>query len=132
MGVIDKAAVVAMLEEWRSKIQMGVISIPLHGRQRADAAYEYELLGRVKDVIGILEVKEVENTELLKVRGYLVRDKDDYTAIYAEKPHRGKTEWVDSNVSCLMTINDARLVPDIEFEDEPVEVEVIIKTKKGE
>ena len=60
MGVIDKAAVVAMLEEWRSKIQMGVISIPLHGRQRADAAYEYELLGRVKDAIGILEVKEKE------------------------------------------------------------------------
>jgi hypothetical protein len=31
-----------------------------------------------------------------------------------------------------MTINDTRLVPDIEFEDEPVEVEVIIKTNKGE
>ena len=74
-----------------------------------------------------LKVKEVENTELLKVRGYLVRDKDDYTAIYAEKPHRGKTEWVDGNDSCLMTINDARLVPDIEFEDESVEVEVTLK-----
>lgn len=73
------------------------------------------------------EVKEVENTELLKIRGYLVRDKDDYTAIYAEKPHRGKTEWVDPNVSCLMTINDGRLVPDIEFEDEPVEVEITLK-----
>ena len=73
------------------------------------------------------KVEEVENTELLKVRGYLVRDKDDYTAIYAEKPHRGKTEWVDGNDSCLMTINDARLVPDIEFEDEPVEVEVTLK-----
>ena len=71
-----------------------------------------------------------EETELLKVRGYLVRDKDDYTAIYAEKPHRGKTEWVDGNGSCLMTINDARLVPDIEFEDEPVEVEVLIKANK--
>lgn len=72
-----------------------------------------------------LEIKEVENTELLKVKGYLVRDKDDYTALYAEKPHRGKTEWV--NDSCLMTINDARLAPDIEFEDEPVEVEVTLK-----
>ena len=56
-----------------------------------------------------------------------MRDKDDYTAIYAEKPHRGKTEWVNGNGSCLMTINDARLVPDIEFEDEPVEVEVTLK-----
>lgn len=79
------------------------------------------------DFLDTLEVKEVENTELLKVRGYLVRDKDDYTAIYAEKPHRGKTEWVDGNDSCLITINDARLVPDIEFEDEPVEVEVTLK-----
>ena len=82
----------------------------------------YALKGR----IDTLEVKEVKNTELLKVRGYLVRDKDDYTAIYAEKPHRGKTEWVDGNDSCLMTINDARLVPDIEFEDKPVEVEVTL------
>lgn len=68
-----------------------------------------------------------EETELSKVKGFLVRDKDDYTAIYAEKPHRGKTEWVNGNGSCLMTINDARLVPDIEFEDEPVEVEVTLK-----
>lgn len=82
----------------------------------------YALKGRIDN----LEVKEVKNTELLKVRGYLVRDKDDYTAIYAEKPHRGKTEWVDSNDSCLMTINDARLIPDIEFEDKPVEVEVTL------
>ena len=81
----------------------------------------------VLKIIDTLEVKEAENTELLKVRGYLVRDKDDYTAIYAEKPHRGKTEWVDGNDSCLITINDARLVPDIEFEDEPVEVEVTLK-----
>ena len=86
-----------------------------------------EALNEVLSFLGTLEVKEVENTELLKVRGYLVRDKDDYTAIYAEKPHRGKTEWVDGNDSCLMTINDARLVPDIEFEDEPVEVEVTLK-----
>ena len=79
-----------------------------------------------------LGLKTKGETELLKVRGYLVRDKDDYTAIYAEKPHRGKTEWVDGNDSCLMTINDARLVPDIEFEEEPVEVEVVIKAQKGE
>lgn len=84
-------------------------------------------LQEVQCELDTLDVKEVENTELLKVRGYLVRDKDDYTAIYAEKPHRGKTEWVDSNDSCLMTINDARLVPDIEFEDELVEVEVTLK-----
>ena len=84
-------------------------------------------LQEVQCELDTLEVKEVEGTESLKVRGYLVRDKDDYTAIYAEKPHRGKTEWVDGNDSCLMAINDARLVPDIEFEDEPVEIEVTLK-----
>jgi Ca2+-dependent lipid-binding protein len=87
--------------------------------------------GRVsayKELINFLntfETIEVKSTELLKVKGYLVRDKDDYTAIYAEKPHRGKTEWV--NDSCLMTINDTRLVPNIEFEDEPIEVEITLK-----
>lgn len=81
----------------------------------------------ILNIINTIEVKEVEDTESLKVRGYLVRDKDDYTAIYAEKPHRGKTEWVDGDDSCLMTINDARLMPDIEFEDEPVEVEITLK-----
>ena len=68
--------------------------------------------------------------DTIKIRGYLVRDKDDYTAIYAEKPHRGKTEWV--NDACLMIINDARLVPDIEFEDEPVEVEITLKRLNAE
>ena len=86
-----------------------------------------EAYNEVLSFLNTLEGEEVENTELLKVRGYLVRDKEDYTAIYAEKPHRGKTEWVNGNGSCLMTINDARLVPDIEFEDEPVEVEVTLK-----
>jgi len=79
-----------------------------------------------------VDLEKDVDTILPKVKGFLVRDKDDYTAIYAEKPHRGKTEWVDGNDSCLMTINDARLVPDIEFEDEPVEVEVTLKRLNAE
>ena len=113
MKLIDKDDLVREIEKQRN----AYISEP----------GKYRVLSRILSFIDTLEVKEVENTELLKVRGYLVRDKDDYTAIYAEKPHRGKTEWVDGNDSCLMTINDARLVPDIEFEDEPVEVEVTLK-----
>ena len=96
---------------WRKEIEQACIS-------GGDAGVTLARDQRYKEN---LEVKEV------KVRGYLVRDKDDYTVIYAEKPHRGKTEWVDGNDSCLMTINDTRLVPDIEFEDEPIEVEVTLK-----
>ena len=95
----------------------------------------------LKDIlsfINTLEVEEVTNIELLKVKGFLVTDKDDYTAIYSTKPNRGRTEWVDGNhprnaneSSCLMTLNNARLLPDIEFNDKPIEVEVVIKAQKG-
>ena len=116
---IDKSVVVAEIEKMLQN------EYPCDNSEQ-ETGYDCALY-ELQDFLDTLEVKEVENTELLKVRGYLVRDKDDYTAIYAEKPHRGKTEWVDGNHSCLMTINDARLVPDIEFEDEPVEVEVTLK-----
>lgn len=126
MKLINKAAIVAEIEkcynECLKRVKIARIIDSNYWNTKAEA---YRNVLVILD--NTLEVKEAENTELLKVRGYLVRDKDDYTAIYAEKPHRGKTEWVDGNDSCLMTINDARLVPDIEFEDEPVEVEVTLK-----
>lgn len=122
MEIIDKAAVKAEIERRIAEGEKVAKELPSSAIMGLIQAYKNTL-----SFIDTLEVEEVENTELLKVRGYLVRDKDDYTAIYAEKPHRGKTEWVDGNDSCLMTINDARLVPDIEFEDEPVEVEVTLK-----
>ena len=56
---IDKSAVVAEINDWRDKIKKGVFGIPLEGRQRADAAFEYEILGRVIDFLYTLEVKEV-------------------------------------------------------------------------
>ena len=84
-----------------------------------------------------LGMQAKEGNTLAKAKGFLVRDKDDYTAIYSTKPERGKTEWVDGNhprnaneSSCLFTM-DAYLLPNVEFNDEPVEVEVTI-TKKGE
>lgn len=53
---IDKAVVVAELEDWRDKIEKGIIT--LRGRQRADASFEYEILGLVRDFIDRLDVKE--------------------------------------------------------------------------
>lgn len=67
--LMDKDALVAEIEDWRDKIKKGVFSIPLTGRERACATFEYEILGKVIDLLGTIEVKKVD----LKIRNY---DKD--------------------------------------------------------
>ena len=57
---IDKANVVAKIDDRRDKIIKGIATIPLRGRQRADAALEYEILGKVREFLSTLEVKEVD------------------------------------------------------------------------
>ena len=57
---IDKSTLVAELNDWRNKIKKGVFDIPLEGRERADAAFEYEILGRVIDFLDAFEVKDVD------------------------------------------------------------------------
>ena len=57
---IDKAALVAEIDDWRDKIKKGIFTIPLEGRERADATFEYEILGIVRDFLDTLEVKEVD------------------------------------------------------------------------
>lgn len=42
MELINKSALVEKLGEWMHKIELGVATIPLHGREKADAALEYE------------------------------------------------------------------------------------------
>jgi len=64
MKLIDKAAVVAELEDWRDKIKKGILTIPLTGSDRAYATFEYEILGKVRDFLDTLEVKEVD--EIIK------------------------------------------------------------------
>ena len=58
---IDKTNVVAKIDDWRDKIIKGIATIPLKGRQRADAALEYEILGKIRDFLDTLEVKEMSN-----------------------------------------------------------------------
>lgn len=60
--LIDKAAIVAGINDWRDKIKKGILSIPLSGREKADAAFEYEILGKVISYLDTLEVKEVDST----------------------------------------------------------------------
>jgi hypothetical protein len=57
---IDKSALVAKIEDWRDKIKKGIFSIPLTGSDRAYATFEYEILGKVRDFLNTLEVKEVQ------------------------------------------------------------------------
>ena len=71
--------------------------------------------------------------ETQKIRGWLVRDKDDFTAVYSVKPVRCKTAWLDSNhpksssdSSCVLLFVEY-MFPDLKFEDEPIEIEITIK-----
>ena len=57
---INKAALVAEIEDWRDKIKKGIFSIPLTGSDRAYATFEYEILGKVRDFLDTLETKEVD------------------------------------------------------------------------
>jgi len=65
MKLIDKDALVAKIDDWRHNIMTGIAT--LHGRQRADAAFEHEILGIVRDFLDTLEVKEVDlDAEIVK------------------------------------------------------------------
>ena len=57
---IPKSALVAEIEKWQDRITKGIFSIPLTGRDRANATFEYEILGKVKDFLDTLDVKEVD------------------------------------------------------------------------
>lgn len=58
---INKDVLVEEIEDWRDKIKKGIFSIPLTGSDRAYATFEYEILGKVRDFLDTLEVKEINN-----------------------------------------------------------------------
>lgn len=57
---IPKSVLLAEIEKRRDGIKKGIFSIPLTGSDRANATFEYEILGKVKDLIDTFEVKEVD------------------------------------------------------------------------
>lgn len=64
---ISKSALVAEIDSWRDGIKKGIFSIPLTGSNRAYATFEYEILGKVKDLLDTLKVKdEVVSTDPIK------------------------------------------------------------------
>lgn len=56
---LDKADVMAKINDWRDSLFKCILSIPLDGRDKADATLEYEVLGKVISYLDTLEVKEV-------------------------------------------------------------------------
>jgi hypothetical protein len=66
---IDKDALIAEIEKWRDEIKKAIFSIPLTGSDKSYATFEYEILGRIKDFLDTLDVKEVDlekEIELIK------------------------------------------------------------------
>lgn len=57
---LNKADVMAKINDWRDNIFKGILSIPLDGRDKADATLEYEVLGKVRDFLDTIEVKELD------------------------------------------------------------------------
>ncbi len=53
-------ALVAEIERRKEQIFIGIVEIPLTGRQKADATLEREVLGKVLNIINTIEVKEVD------------------------------------------------------------------------
>lgn len=56
---ISKSALVAGIDSWQDEIIKSISNIPLTGRDRADATFEYEILGEVKNFLDFF-VKEID------------------------------------------------------------------------
>lgn len=57
---IDKDALVALIDNKRDRIQNAIYSIPLTGRDRSDATFEYEILGKIEEFLNLIEAKDVD------------------------------------------------------------------------
>ena len=91
--LIDKDALVAEIEKRQDRITKGIFSIPLTGRDRAFATFEYEILGKIKEFIDTLEVKEVPEWKRAtedKLIGCLVWDEQRHFHLYNDRVFKGE------------------------------------------
>lgn len=63
---IPKSALLAKIDDWRHNIMMGIATIPLRGHQRADAAFEHEILGLVRDFIDTFQEEPISEEWIKK------------------------------------------------------------------
>lgn len=73
---IDKAKVVAEIDAKRDKIKKRIFSIPLTGLERAVDTLIYDILGRIKDFIDTLEVKDANLNREISVWKYSISKAD--------------------------------------------------------
>ena len=81
-----------------------------------------------------------KDTEETVIQGWVCRDKK-YNALnlHAEKPYHAQSgydvsnepDWWESDCASFLPL-DKNLFPDLTWDDDPIEVEIIIKRKKNE
>lgn len=62
------------------------------------------------------------------IKGWVARDENGQVWLYAQRPFRNHTVWTTDKGRYFIRINDT-FFPDLRWEDEPIEVEIIIKPK---
>lgn len=60
------------------------------------------------------------------IQGWLARDENNSLYLYEKRPVRDHNEWIEETVIYL----DDDLFSDLTWDDNPIEVEIIIKRKK--
>ena len=71
--------------------------------------------------------KQEKDTEDAVISGWVARDADENLFVYSSKPERIGTMWYGEYANFNLR---NRLFPDLTWESEPIEVELIIKRKK--
>ena len=77
------------IETWRNNIKKAISTIPLSGKDRADATFEYGILGKVIHLLNNIEVKEVD----------LEKEISDYLTLYHLHVKDGGRVVFDNNDS---------------------------------
>lgn len=74
-----------------------------------------------------------QNSEYPTIRGWVARDYDGLLYWFCHKPERGYVEWFDkysrASTSQMIRLNEDDF-PTLSWEDEPMEVELVIKPKE--
>ena len=98
--LIDKDALVAEIKEKRDRIKKGIFSIPLTGRDRAYATFEYEILGKIEEFLDTLEVKEAD-----LIIHTIIAESCDWLALHAKL----NNEQIECYRNLMLNIKDEQI-----------------------